>query len=109
MVGGWEIVEEPSYARSVAEIAELFAHLDEAIAPLDYALHRNPEGLPEVPGVRGIFLAKTSLRFIGTRIIPALSLWVRLDRESKRVYKLWLSVSSPEQMGFWSDDEDAKF
>ena len=106
MVSGWEIVEEASYARSVAEIHEILAHLDEAVAPLDYALHRNPEGFPQVPGIDGILLAKTSIRFVGTRVIPSLKLWFRIDRGARRVHKLWLAVSRPEEMEYWNADGD---
>jgi hypothetical protein len=50
MVSGWEILEEQSYERAVAQIAN-HEFFDSALAPILYALNRDPTGFPVVPGI----------------------------------------------------------
>jgi hypothetical protein len=108
MVKGWNIIEEPSFKRAVILLggAEV---CDEALAVLTYALHRNPIGFPPMPNVRGVYLAKTKIKIIGRTIIPSYRLWFRVSENDKTVFKLWVEISPPEDMGFWEEEDDSSF
>ena len=67
---GWQVIEEDSYQRAVAQCGS-YEFFDDALAPIEYALHRNPQGFPEVPGFPAIHLAKTKLRLSGLEVIPS--------------------------------------
>jgi hypothetical protein len=109
---GWEILEENSYDRAVAQCAN-HQFFDEALAPIIYALHRNPLGFKNVSGFANIRLAKTKLRLKGPEIIPSYLLWFRTDIAERRVYKLWVELASPEDMGIgkslWDEEDDISF
>lgn len=105
---GWSIIEDPSYEISVAQCGS-FPFIDEALAPIEYALHRNPLGFERIPGFENIYLAKTKLRFIRGEIIPSLRLWVKILPEVREVHKLWVEIAPPEDMGYWDDDEKIPF
>lgn len=105
---GWQILEEESFARAVAQCGTHY-FFDEALAPIDYALNRNPLGFPEVPGFPNIRLAKTKLRLLKTtEIIPSYRLWFRVDEATRIVHKLYVEIAPPEDMGFgeslWDED-----
>jgi hypothetical protein len=102
---GWAIVEDSSYTLAVAQ-AGGYPLLDQALAPLDYAFHRNPLGFPVVPGFPEIHLAKTSIRIFGSEIIPSFRVWIRVDSGARMVHKLWVEIAPPEDMGFWDDDDN---
>lgn len=112
MVSGWEVFEEGSYERAVAQLGthEFF---DDALAPITYALSRNPAGFRKIPGFQDLHLAKTKLRFIGLEIIPSYRLWFRIDHAQRSVYKLWVDMAPPEDMGLksslWDDEDDTPF
>jgi len=108
MVGGWEIIEEDSYERAVAQLGthEFF---DEVLAPITYALNRDPTGFREIPGFQDIYLAKTKLRFIGMEIVPSYRLWFKVDYALRRVLKLWVELAPPEDMGLWDDEDEFLF
>lgn|SRR5579871_4827207 len=105
---GWQIVEEQSWDVAVANCGT-HQFFDDALAPIDYALHRNPLGLPVVPGFPNLRIAKTKLRFIGGEIIPSYRIWVRLDEQNRVVYKLWVEIAPPEDMGLWDEDDEIPF
>lgn len=108
----WQVLEEPSYAHSVSLIGDMEA-IDEALRFVDYALHRNPMGFPRLPNTKAIFIAKTKLRVTGLEIIPAYRLFVRVDKEQRCVFKLWVEACPPAEMiygdSFNDDDEDLPF
>ena len=80
-------------------------HFDLALAPLDYALSRNPMGFPQVPGYPNIHLARTKLRITPGEIIPGYSLWVRVEEKTRSVHKLHVEISAPDDLELWDDDE----
>jgi hypothetical protein len=108
MVDGWEVFEEESYERAVAQLGthEFF---DEGLAPITYALNRDPTGFQKVPGFPDIHLAKAKLRFIGMEIVPSYRLWFRINPVAMCVYKLWIDLAPPEDMGFWDEEDGSPF
>lgn len=109
---GWQVIEQESYERAVAQCGS-HEFFDDALAPIEFALHRNPTGFPSVPGFQGIHLAKTKLRISGLDVIPSYRLWFRVDEEGRRVFKLWVEIAPPEDMGlgesFWDEEDDIPF
>ena len=109
MVGGWHIIEAPSYARSV-ELAGGAKFCDAAISPIVYALHRNPLGFPDAPGVHGVKLAKTKIRVRGRIVFPSMRLWFRVNEIPKEVLKCWIEACPPNSMAYsqdwWNEEED---
>lgn len=105
---GWNVAEEESYVRAVAQ-AGGFEYIDPIIAPIDYALYRNPLGFQKVPGYQDLYLAKTKLRILGSEVVPSYRLWFRVDLGARTVWKLWVEVAPPEDMGLaddpWGDDD----
>jgi hypothetical protein len=101
---GWTVIEEQSYEIAVAQCGT-YQFFDEALAPLDYALHRNPLGFEAVQGYPDIYLARTKLRLLGPEIIPSYRLWFRVFPQKREVHKLWVEIAPPEDMGLWDDDE----
>jgi hypothetical protein len=110
--GGWQIVEEESYALSVSQCGT-FEFFDEALAPIEYALSRNPLGFPAVPGFPNIHRAKTKLRVFAQMVIPSYRLWFRVNTETKFVHKLFIEIAPPEDMAFGDSlcdkDDDLPF
>lgn len=100
---GWIIRDEHSYELAAAQCGA-YPLLDDALAPLDYALHRNPLGFDQVPGYPGIYIARTKLRLFGLEIIPSFRLWFRVDIDRREVHKLWVEIAPPDDMGLWDDD-----
>ena len=104
---GWQVVDEESYERAVAQCGS-FPYLDEILAPVDYALHRNPTGFPVVPGYANLYLAKTKLRFIRSEVIPSFKLWFRANNDNRMVHKLYIEITPPEEIpygeSFWDED-----
>lgn len=109
---GWQVIEEDSYERAIAQGGS-YEFFDEALAPIEYALHRNPLGFPAVPGFRDVHLAKTKLRIFGPEVIPSYRLWFRVDEDRRTVHKLWVEIAPPEDMGigesFCDEDDDLPF
>lgn len=101
---GWAVREEHTYELAVAQCGG-YQFFDEALAPLEYALHRNPEGFDLVPGFKDIYIARTKLRLLGAEIIPSYRLWFRIDQASREVHKLWVEIAPPEDIGLWDSDE----
>lgn len=104
----WQVIEEPSYAHSVAQIGEM-EDIDNALSLVIYALHRNPTGFHRLPNTRSIYVAKTKLRIVGLVAIPAYRLFVRVDHERRIVFKLWVEHCPPTEMSYgdsFNDDED---
>jgi hypothetical protein len=55
-------------------------------------------------------MAKTVLRFTDYgEIIPSYRLWFRVDENTLTVYKLWIDIAPPEDMGYWDEEDDAPF
>lgn len=99
---GWSISETEDYERGVAQCggAEV---VDDAVAPIIYALHRNPLAFEETayPGVR---LARTRLRFNGPDITLSHAIWFRLNEVERVVELLWVEYTRPNDMGWENDD-----
>ena len=79
----WTLVECASYTAGLAALGDVRV-IDDALTALVWALSRNPEAYPVVPGMVDIRLAKTDPQ-IGTPI-PRIRVWFRVDREMERVY-----------------------
>lgn len=77
--------------------------VDEVIAPIKYALSRNPSGFPST-GVAGVQIAKTKLRINGPDVVLSHAVWFRVHSQSKTVELLWVEVTAPDAME-WGDDE----
>jgi hypothetical protein len=95
-------VEEESYDRSVAQCGS-HQFFDEALAPIEHALRRNPLGFERLRGYKGIRLAKSKLRLIQREIIPSFRLWFRVDEGERTVFKLYVEVAPAEDMGLTDD------
>jgi hypothetical protein len=110
--GGWQIIEEGSYKLSVHQCGT-FEFFDEALAPIEYALSRNPLGFPAVPGFPNIHRAKTKLRVFAQVVIPSYRLWFRVNAETKCVHKLYIEIAPPGDMAFGESlcdkDDDIPF
>jgi hypothetical protein len=105
---GWNVVEEDSYERAVSQIGT-HESLDIALEFISYGLHRNPLGFLRTE-YHQIFMAKTVLRFTDYgEIIPSYRLWFRVDENTLTVYKLWIDIAPPEDMGYWDEEDDAPF
>jgi hypothetical protein len=104
---GWNVVEEESYERAVAQIGN-HESLDLALETISYGLFRRPQGFPET-SKPGIHIAKTTLRFTDSEIVPSYRLWFRVVEETETVHKLWIEIAPPEDMGFWDEEDDAPF
>ena len=104
-ISGWRVFEEESYNRAVAQLGT-HEYFDDALAPVEYALHRNPLGFKKVPGFETLYLAKTKLRLFGLEIIPSYRLWFRIDVHDRAVAKLWVEIAPPEDMGIADDPFD---
>lgn len=101
MGSGWEIEEADSFELGVAGCGGHHV-IEEAIAPIKLGCCRNPEFFPST-GVDGIRVAKTKLRFIGSEIVMAYTVWFRVDRERRTVVLLDVRLTDPEAM---TDDFD---
>ena len=108
MADEWRIIEAPSWARSV-DLAGGAEFCDAAISPIVYALHRNPLGFPDAPGVNGVKLAKTKIRVRGRIVFPSMRLWFRVNETAKEVLKCWIEACPPYSMAYsrdWWNEED---
>jgi hypothetical protein len=103
--GGWEVFEEETY-RLAANQCGGAEYVDRITEPVDYTLSRNPTGFLKIPGYPNLYLAKTKLRIVGPEIIPSFRLWFRIDADRKRVFKEYIEISPPEDMGFADDPFD---
>lgn len=105
MVGnGWSLIESEDYERAVAQCGNARS-VDDAIAPIIYALHRHPLAFSktDVPGVR---LARTKIRFNGPDVTLSHSVWFKLDEATQTVELLWVEYTNPNDIG---DDNDWPF
>ena len=96
---GWQIIEEDSYRISATSCGTP-QQIDEALASITYALHRNPTGFSKIPGHRSLYIAKTKLRLTLSEIIPSYRRWFAADEASRTVRKLWIEMTPPEDMAF---------
>lgn len=103
-MAGWSVTEDSSFEISVIGCGG-YEVVDEALTLIDYALHRNPLGFPEIPGFPNIRVAKTSIQIREGFIIPALSLRFWIDEQARCVYKLHVEIAHPEDMKFLDDEE----
>ena len=109
---GWRIIEEPSYSDALEGFTDQ-AQIDAVLAPIDYALNRNPLGFVLMPGYDHIRMVKTRLRINQGSVIPAMRLWFRCDEPNRIVYKLYIELSPPDDMfigdPFGEDDDEIPF
>lgn len=91
------MVEEADYERAVAQLGGA-QFVDEALAPIMNGIESNPLGFPEVPGMPGIHLARTTIAVRGLELIPALRLWFRVNEAARMVYLLYVEWAPPEDM-----------
>lgn len=99
---GWEVFEGDDFTRGAANCGGLRA-IEEIIAPIKYALNRNPLGFP-LTTTKDVRLARTKLRFNGPDIVVSHSVWFRVDPSRKAVELLWVEVTKPDDMNW--DEED---
>lgn len=96
------LVEDEAYERGVAGCGGA-AKVDQAIAPIIYALGKNPMGFEETD-VPSVYLARTKLRINGPDVVLSHSVWFRPDPASRTVHLLWIEITDPDAMG-----EDCQF
>ncbi len=96
----WEISENEIYALCVAQVGGA-VFVDRALAAIVDALSRNPLAFPET-GVSEIRIAKTKLVWLGTDVVPALTLRFRVSPPHS-VELLHLELSPPEDMEIVED------
>jgi hypothetical protein len=99
---GWSVSESDDYARGVAQCGGA-QQVDEAIAPIIYALHRQPLAFPETE-ISEIRLARTRLRFNGPDVTLSHSVWFKVDETNRVVELLWVEYSRPDDMD-WGENE----
>lgn len=97
----WAIVEDENYLRGVANCGGARS-VDEAIAPILYALARYPMGFDETD-VKGMYLARTKLRINGPDFTLSHSVWFCPDEKTKTVELRWIEITAPDAM---ADDLD---
>lgn len=98
MVGsGWSLIESENYERAVAQCGGARC-VDDAIAPIIYALHRQPLAFPETD-VPGVYLARTKLRFNGPDVTLSHSVWFKADEIVRTVELLWVEYTNPDDIG----------
>lgn len=103
-MAGWNVTEDPDFEISVIGCGG-YQIVDEALAPIELALRRNPLGFPVIPGYPNIRIAKTSIIIRGGFIIPALKLRIWVDEVKHEVAKLHVEIAPPDDMKLWDDDE----
>lgn len=83
--------------------------VDDALAPVDEALNRNPLGFQQLHHASDIRFAKTKLRISKGSLIPAMTLFFTVDDQKRLVTKLHVKYSSPESMAYghnpWDETE----
>jgi hypothetical protein len=99
---GWIVFESEDFERGAVQCGGL-AIVEEVIAPIKYALSRNPLGFPPT-GIAEVRLARTKLRINGPDLVLSHTVWFRAHTESSSVELLWVEVTSPDQMD-WSESE----
>jgi hypothetical protein len=98
---GWEIKEGEDFERGVLQCGGA-STVDEAIAPIMYALNRDPMGFGET-SVSGVRLARTKLRINGPDIVFSHSIWFTVDEQKCDVILLWIEITRPEDID-WDDE-----
>jgi len=102
---GWEVFEEETYTASARKCGSA-EYIDRITANVDYGLSRKPTGFLKVRGYESLYLAKTTLRIIGSEVIPSFRIWFRVDSKKRRVFKQHIEIAPPEDMGFADDPFD---
>lgn len=101
---GWNIVELEEFERGVAGLGG-YRFVDEAIRSLTASLHSNPLAfdvpLASRPDIR---LAKTTI-IIGPRLIPALSLFFKVDEHTRTVFLLHIERTDPNDITDQFDED----
>ena len=69
-----------------------------ALAPIMNAIEGNPLSFEEVPGLKGIRLARTTIAVRGLKLVPAMRVWFRATVDIKTVYLLYVELAPPEDM-----------
>ena len=101
---GWNIVEQEQFDRGVAGLGG-YRFVDEALRSLAASLHSNPTAFPApIQSRPDIRLAKTTV-IIGPRLIPALSVFFRLDEKSRTVFLLHVERTDPDDITDHFDDD----
>lgn len=77
--------------------------VDDAIAPVIYALYRNPLAFPETE-VANVRLARTRLRFNGPDVTLSHSVWFRAEEHKRTVILLWVEYTRPDDMDWGEAD-----
>lgn len=73
---------------------------------VQWQVNINPHGFDEVPGFPGIHIAKTKVIVDGNKIIPALTLWFRIDEVSRVVTKLYIEMTDPDEMRYLENGDN---
>jgi hypothetical protein len=105
---GWQIEDETTFGPSVLGCGG-FELIDSALEIIEYGLHVNPYGFEEVPGFAGIRIAKTKLMVVSGNIVPALTLWFKVDEVNRIVTKLYVEMTDPLDMRLWERGDDNPF
>lgn len=105
---GWQIDEDSTFGPSVMGCGG-FELIDEVLETLEVGLHSNPEGFTPIPGFLGLYIAKTKFTVISGKVVPALTLWFRVDRPERLVTKLYVQATEPDDMLCWEDGDDVPF
>jgi len=71
--------------------------VDAVLAPILYAVSRNPKGFPKVRDP-DIYLARTALQMNGPDIVLAHSLWFQLFETDMKVELKWVETTDPEEL-----------
>lgn len=103
----WSVVDEPSFLHSAKLLGDP-KDIDDALLMVDYALWRNPLGLHLIPGFKHVRIAKTKVRIVGMRFVPAYRVWVRVEEETHCVSKLWVELCPVASMPYgetFNDDD----
>jgi hypothetical protein len=105
---GWQIEEHDSYDEAVLRCGG-HNEVDDAIGWLDLFLSRNPLAAPLLRDGSQIRILKTKLRIKGQHAIPAYRLLFTVDQERRKVTKLHVALSEPEDMALgdpWDEYND---
>jgi hypothetical protein len=99
----WEIIDGGETFRESVQRCGGPQLVAEILAPVEYALRRNPFGFAKIGSYSTLWLAKTKLRIRRLEVLPACRMWFTVDASARRVCKLFVEFSSPEDMAL-SDD-----
>ena len=103
---GWSVEESEEFEHGAMQCGGMQS-VDEVIAPIIYALHRNPLGFHST-GVSNVRIAKTKVRVNGPDIVLSHTVWFRADSATRTVELLWVEITKPIDMD-WDDDWEIPF